>query len=313
MRKKQFSDFSFPIFFSDFERKIFQTFGQKTSKSCQNYLLRVQRNSLWLEIFFSSFESFWIFCTNLWHGSQNSIYVSRVKIAEETVFLFFFSEFFSDFDRKIFQTFGRETSRICQNYLLRVQRNNLWLDFFLSFESFPIFCRNHSHGSQNSIYESRLKIAQKNCFFLFSSQNFFDFWAKNFQTFGQIFEKLWKLPSACPQEQLVASKFFKKFWTVLDFLQKPLAWFSNFYLHVQSKNCGRNSFLIFLFRIFSDFERKFFQTFGEKTSKSCQNYLLRVQRNSLWLEIFFLKFWMVLDFLHKPSAWFSKIYLRVQS
>ena len=79
---------------------------------------------------------------------------------------------------------------------------------FFSFESFPILCRNHWHGSQKSIYESRLKIAEKNSFFLFYFQNFFGVWAKLFQTFGQIFKKLWKLPSACPQEQLVASKFF---------------------------------------------------------------------------------------------------------
>ena len=148
----------------------------------------------------------------------------------------FFSEFFSNFEQKFFQTFGEKSSKSCQNYLLRVQRISLWLEIF--FES------------------------------------------------------------------------FESFWY---FLQKPLAWFSNFYLRVQSKNCGRNSFLIFLFRIFSDFEQKIFQTFGQKTSKSCQNYLLRVQRNSLWLEIFFLKFWIVLNFLHKPSACFSKFYLRVQS
>ena len=80
-------------FFSTFERKFFRLLA-KSSKSCENYLLRVQRNNLWLELFFKSFESFWIFCRNLWHGSQISIYVSRVKIAEETVFWFFFSEFF---------------------------------------------------------------------------------------------------------------------------------------------------------------------------------------------------------------------------
>ena len=113
------------------------------------------------------------------------------------------ANFFSDFRRKIFKS--------CQNYLLRVQRNNLWLEII--FESFESFCY---------------------------------------------------------------------------FLQKPLAWFSNFYLRVQSTNCGRNSFMIFLFRILSDFEWKIFQTSGQKTSKSCQNYILRVQRNSLWLE-FFLK------------------------
>ena len=131
---------------------------------------------------------------------------------------------------------------------------------------------------------------RKKQFSYFSSQIFFGFWAKIFSNFRRkIFKKLSKLTSACPQEQLVASKKFKKFWTVLDFLQKPLAWFSNFYQRVKSENCGRNSFLIFLFRIFSDFERKIFQNFGQNMSKICQNYLLRVQRNNLWLE-FFLSF-----------------------
>ena len=108
--------------------------------------------------------------------------------------------------------------------------------------------------------------------------------------------------------------FFQKIWTVLDFLQKPLACFSNFYLRVQSKNSGINKFFNLLFRVFSDFERKFFQTFGQKTSRSFQNYLLSFQRNSLCLEIFFfLKIWIVLVFLQKTLQWFSNIYLRVQS
>ena len=97
----------------------------------------------------------------------------------------------------------------------------------------------------------------------------------------------------------------------MDFLQKPLAWFSNFYLRVQSKNCGRNSFLIFLFRTFSDFEGKCFQTFGQKTSRICQNTFY-VSRGTI-CGLNFIKFWIVSDFLQKPLAWFSKFYLRVQS
>ena len=118
---------SFLNFFGFWAKVFFQTFGQKTSRNDQNYLLRVQMNIFWLEETIKSFETFWIFCRNLWEVSQNSIYVSRVKIALETVFLFFFSEFFSDFERKIFETFGHKTSRSCQNYLLRVKRNTLWL------------------------------------------------------------------------------------------------------------------------------------------------------------------------------------------
>ena len=188
MRKKQFPYFYFRIF-SDFEWKLFKTFGQKTSRKCENSILRVHINNLWLYNFLKSFEPFWIFYRNLWHGSQKCICVSRVKIAEKKVFFVFFSDFFR-----------------------------------------------------------------------FLGENFSAFWPRNFK-------KMWKLPSACPQEQLVALYLLKKFWTVLDFLQKPLAWFSKFYLRVQSKNFGRNSFLIFLFRIFSDFERKFFSDFRPKNFK----------------------------------------------
>ena len=130
MREKiVFFWFSFQNFF-DFCAKIFQTFGQKTSRKCENYLLRVHRNNLWLYIFLKSFEPFWIFYRNLWHGSQNSIYVSRVKISEETVFLFFFSEFFRILSENFFQTFGQKTSWSFENYLLRVQMNSLWLEIF---------------------------------------------------------------------------------------------------------------------------------------------------------------------------------------
>ena len=95
-------------------------------------------------------------------------------------------------------------------------------------------------------------------FFRFLGENFSAFWPRNFK-------KMWKLPSACPQEQLVTLYLLKKFWTVLDFLQKPLAWFSKFYLRVQSKNFGRNSFLIFLFRIFFGFWAKnFFRLSAKK-------------------------------------------------
>ena len=205
MQKKQFSDCSFQNFFG-FWAKFFSDFGGNSSKSCQNYLLRVQRNNLWLE---KIFKKFWFVLDFLKKPlAWFSIIYLRVqsKNCRRNSFLIFLFRFCSDFERKIFQTFGQKTSKSCQNYLLRVHRNNLWLQIF-----------------------------------------------------------------------------FKKLWTVLDFLQKLLAWFSKFYLRVQSKKCVRNIFLIFVFRFFSDFERNIFQTFGPKTSKSCQNYLMRVHRNNLWL------------------------------
>ena len=140
-----------------------------------------------------------------------------------------------------------------------------------------------------------LRVQSRNCgrnsFLIFLFGFFFGFWEKSSSDFRpKNFKKLSKLPSTCPEEQFVAWNFFLKFWTVLDFLPKPSAWFSNFYIRVQSKKFGRNSFLIFLFRIFFGFWAELFSDFGEKSSKSCQNYLLRVQRNNLWLEFFFLKF-----------------------
>ena len=136
--------------------------------------------------------------------------VSRVKFAEETVFWFFFSEFFSDCERFFFQTFGEKSSKSCQNYLLRDQRNNLWLEiFFKSFKSFWIFYRNHWHGSQNSIYVFRVKIAEEAVCLFFFSEFFFGFWAKVYSDFRRkIFKKLSKLPSAWPEEQFICWNIF---------------------------------------------------------------------------------------------------------
>ena len=134
-----------------------------------------------------------------------------------------------------------------------------------SFELFWIFCRNLWHGSQTSIFVSRVKIAEKTVFFVFF-QNFFEFWAKFFSDFRpKNFKKFSKLPT-CPEEKFV-TWFFFKFSNVSDFLQKRLAWFSKFYLRVQSKNCGKKPFFLFSFQNFFEFWAKTFQTFGQKTSK----------------------------------------------
>ena len=162
-----------------------------------------------------------------------------------------------------------------------------------------------------------LRVQSKNCgkniLFLFSFQNFFRILTKNFSDFWpKNFKKFSKLPSTCPEEQFVAWNFFLKFWIVLDFLQKPLAWFSKFYLRVQSKICGRNSFFLLFFsefflilsEIFSEFWPKNFKMFS-KLPSTCPE--------EQFAAFFFKKFWTVLDFLSKPLWWFSKFYLSVQS
>ena len=224
MRKEQFCCFSFQNFlgfwaknFSDFRPKNFKKFS-KLSSTCPE-----EQFVAWK--FLKSFESFRIFCRNLWHGSQKSIYVSRVKIAEKIVFFVFFSEFFR-FLSENFADFWKKNFQKMWKLFLRVHRNNLWLyNFLKSFEPFWIFYRKLWHGSQNSIYVSRVKIAGKKVYFVFFpeffrilSKNFSDFWPKNFK-------KISKLPT-CPEEMFVTWIFFLKFRIVSDFLQKPLAWFS---------------------------------------------------------------------------------------
>ena len=104
MRKKQFSDFSFQSFFSDFEQDFFQILGEKSSKVVKTTFCVTRGTICGLKFFFKSFESFWNFCRNLWHGSQVSIYVSRVKFAEEKVFFsFFLSEFFRILSENFFR------------------------------------------------------------------------------------------------------------------------------------------------------------------------------------------------------------------
>ena len=140
---------------------------------------------------------------------------------------FFYSSFlnFFGFWSKNFSDFWPKTSRICQNYLLRVQRNNLWLEFFFKFWIVSDFLQKPLAWFSKVF----LRVQSKNCgriIFFSSFLILFGFWAKNFSDFWpKNFMNLPKLPSTCPQYQFVAGNFFFKFWIVSDFLQKPLAWF----------------------------------------------------------------------------------------
>ena len=158
---------------------------------------------------------------------------------------------------------------------------------------------------------SRVKIAEKNSFFCIFPE-FFRFLSKNFSDFRpKNFKKFSKLPT-CPEEKFVAWKFFLKFWIVLDFLQEPSAWFSNFYLRVQSKNCGKNSFFLFFFSIFFRIlSEKFFRLSADKLQEVVKTTFC-VSRGKV-CDLVFFKLSNVSDFLQKHLAWFSNIYLRVQS
>ena len=146
----------------------------------------MQRNNFWLEIFFKIFELFWIFCRNLWKGSQTFIFVSRVKILQEILFLFFFSEFFSDFERKFFQTFDQITSRSFQNYLLSVQRYSLWLEiFFPKIWIVLDFLQKTLQWFSNCYLPVQSKKSGRKKFFNLLLWFFSDFERKKIQIFGQ--------------------------------------------------------------------------------------------------------------------------------
>ena len=158
---------------------------------------------------------------------------------------------------------------------------------------------------------SRVKIAEELVFFCFSFQSFFEFWAIYFQTSGQKTSKDFKTIFCLSRGTICAFKVFKKFWTVMDFLQKHLAWFSKFYLSVQSKNCRRISSFCFSFQSFFEFWAIYFQTSVQKTSKDFKTTFCVSTGTTCGFKNF-QKFWTVLDFLQKPLAWFSKFYLRVR-
>ena len=304
----------FLYFFSDFERIFFRLSAKKLQEVSKLPSTCAEEQFVaW--IFFLYFESFWTFWRNLWHGSQNSIYVFRVKIAEELIFLFFFSEFFSEFERKTFRLSAKELQEIVKTTFRVCGWTNFGLGFFLKcFEPFWIFCRNLWHGSQNSIYVSRVKIAEEMVFFCFSFQNFFsNFEQKFFRPLAKKLQEVDKTTLCVFRRTIFGLKFFSKVLSRFGFSSENLAWFSNFYLRVQRKNSGRNNFFILLFRFFSEFGQNFFSDFWPKNVKKLSKLTSVFADEQFLAWNFFQKFWTVLDFLQKPLAWCSNFYLRVHS
>ena len=242
--------------FSDFWPKVFKKLS-KLPSACADEQFLAWRNfqKFWTVLDFLQKPLAWFSKLYLRVQSKNS---GRNK------FFILLFRIFSDFEQNFFRFLAKKLQEVIKTTFYVSRRSVCGLNFFLNHEPLWILCRNLWHGSQNSFWVSRVKIAEELVFlFFFSyffrilSKKFSDFWPKNLK-------KLWKLPSACADEQFLAWNFFQKFWTVLDLLQKPLAWFSNFYLRVQRKNSGRNNFFILLFRFFSDFERNFFSDFWPK-------------------------------------------------
>ena len=100
--------FFLSTFFQILSEKFLRLLGIKRQQFVKTTLCVSRGTICSLKIFFKSFESFRIFCRNLWHGSQKSIYVSGVKIAEKNSFFCFFFSVFSIFERKFFRLLAKK-------------------------------------------------------------------------------------------------------------------------------------------------------------------------------------------------------------
>ena len=235
MRKKCFFCFTFQNFF-EFCAKIFQTFGQKSSRKCQNYLLRVQANNFWLEETFKSFEPFLDFLQKpLAWFSKFYLRVQSKNSGRNKFFILLF-RIFSDFERNFFRFLAKKLQEVIKTTFRVCGWTNFGLEIFSKcFEPFWIFCRNLWHGSQNSIYVSRVKIAEEIVFFNFLFRIFFEFWAKIFRLLDRKLQEVDKTTLCVFRRTIFGLKFFSKVLSRFGFSSENLAWFSNFYLRVQRK------------------------------------------------------------------------------
>ena len=170
VQSKNWGRNNFLIFFSEIFRILSEKFFRLLSKKLQEVFrttFYVSRGTVCGLNFFKSFESIWIFCRNLWHSSQTSIFVSKVKIPEEIIFLIFFLEFFRILSKKFFRLLAKKLQEVFRTTLYVSRGTVCGLNFFKSFESIWIFCRNLWHSSQTSIFVSKVKIPEEIIFLIF--------------------------------------------------------------------------------------------------------------------------------------------------
>ena len=140
---------------SEFERNVFRLLAKKLQEVVETtfYVCRGTVSGL---KFFLYFKSFWIFWRNLWHGSQNSIYVSRVKFAEATIFSSVLFRIFLNFQRNIFRLLARKLQEVVKTTFRVCRWTSFGLkSFFKNFEPFWIFWRTWAWFS-NFIFVSRV-------------------------------------------------------------------------------------------------------------------------------------------------------------
>ena len=217
--------------------------------------------------------------------------MSRVKIAEKKVFFCFFSRIFSIFEQKFFRLLAKKLQQFFKNYILRVQRNNLWLEFF-----FVKFWTVSDFLQKLLAWFSKfyLRVQSKNCgkkvFFCFLSRIFSIFEQKFFRLLAGKLQKVFKTTFCASRGTFCDFNYFVKVLNLFGFSAETLVWFSKIYLRVQSKNCGKNSLFLFSFQnLFSNFERKFFRLLANKISTIFQKLPSTCPEEQFVARIFFCK------------------------
>ena len=193
--------------------------------------------------------------------------MSRVKIAEETVFLFFFWEFFRILSENFFRFSAKNLQKVVKTNFCMSRGTICGLNFFLKFWIVLDFLQKPLAWFSNV----SLRVQSKNCgrksFLIYFSEFFRILSEKFFRLLARKLQKVVKTTFCVSRRTICGLNFFLKVLNRFGFSAEPLTWFSNFHLRVQSKNCGRNSFLIFLFRIFSGLWEKKFSDFRPKNFK----------------------------------------------
>ena len=188
MRKKSFFLFSFQNFFQFLSRN-FSDFWPKNFKNLSKLPSTCPEEQFVAWNFILSFETFRIFCRNIWHGSQNSIYVSRVKIAEKTVFYCFISRIFSNFEQNIIRILAKKLQKFVKtNFSVSTGTTcgfKLFLKvlnrFGLSAETFGMVLKFLSTCPDENLRKKYFFYSSFLIFFGFWAKNFSEFWPKNFK------------------------------------------------------------------------------------------------------------------------------------
>ena len=133
-RVKNSEEIVFLFFFSDFFRILSEFFFRLSAKNLQKVVKTtfcVSRGTICgLKSFLIVLNRFGFSAETFGNGSQISIYVSRVKIAEKTIFLFFFSEFFRFLTEKFFRLSVKKLQKVVKTTFYVSRGKVCGLNFF---------------------------------------------------------------------------------------------------------------------------------------------------------------------------------------